>query len=75
MADNKLYFGKVARQWDEMRKSFFSDSVRERVYLVAGIKAGIHVIAADQSEKMLEMMKKSSQVTILLNTGKNNDFF
>ncbi len=78
MADSKLYFSKVARQWDNMRKSFFSDSVRERVYSVAGIKAGdvvadigagtgflteglinkgVLVIAVDQSEKMLEMMK------------------
>ena len=79
MADSKEYFGNVAHQWDDMRKSFFPDHLRERVYSVAGLKAGdvvadigagtgflteglinkgIQVIAVDQSEKMLEIMKE-----------------
>jgi len=29
--NSKKYFDKVAFQWDEMRKSFFSESVKEKV--------------------------------------------
>lgn len=78
MADSKVYFGNVAHQWDDMRKSFFSNSLRERVYSVANLRAGdivadigagtgflteglinkvVQVIAIDQSDKMLEIMK------------------
>lgn len=43
--DSKKYFDKVARQWDEMRKGFFSEEVREKAFSVAGVEAG--KIAAD----------------------------
>jgi len=39
------YFDRVAHQWDEMRKSFFSEAVRERALSVAGVEKGR--IAAD----------------------------
>jgi ubiquinone/menaquinone biosynthesis C-methylase UbiE len=78
MADSKEYFADVAHHWDDMRKSFFSDAVREKIYSVAGLMEGdivadigagtgflteglinksIQVVAVDQSEKMLEIMK------------------
>lgn len=37
---SKTYFDQVAQQWDAMRKSFFSDRVREKAYAVAGVQAG-----------------------------------
>ncbi|WP_456369801.1 class I SAM-dependent methyltransferase [Geoglobus sp.] len=43
--DNEDYFDRVARQWDEMRKSFFSDEVREKALSAASVEKGR--IAAD----------------------------
>jgi len=37
---SKQYFDKVARQWDEMRKSFFSEGVREKAFAVAKVQQG-----------------------------------
>lgn len=42
---SKKYFDKVAPQWDEMRQSFFTESVREKAFAVASVEAG--KIAAD----------------------------
>lgn len=42
---SKQYFGEVARQWDEMRESFFSEAVREKAMSVAGAESG--KLAAD----------------------------
>jgi ubiquinone/menaquinone biosynthesis C-methylase UbiE len=77
--NSKKYFDKVSSQWDDMRKSFFSESVREKAFSVAGIQAGkiaadigagtgfmteglirerLHVIAVDQSNAMLDEMRK-----------------
>jgi ubiquinone/menaquinone biosynthesis C-methylase UbiE len=38
--NSKKYFEKVASQWDQMRKSFFSDKVREEALAAANVKAG-----------------------------------
>ncbi len=38
--NSKKYFDEVAHKWDEMRKSFFSEEVREKAFSVAGVKAG-----------------------------------
>jgi ubiquinone/menaquinone biosynthesis C-methylase UbiE len=43
--NSKEYFEKVASQWDQMRKSFFSDNVREEALAAANVKAG--QLAAD----------------------------
>lgn len=43
--DSKIYFRKVANQWDKMRESFFSEDVREKAYSVAEVKEG--QLAAD----------------------------
>lgn len=37
---NKAYFDQVAKQWDQMRSTFFSQSVREIAYLAADIQPG-----------------------------------
>jgi len=37
---SRQYFEDVAGNWDEMRKSFFSDAVREMAYEVAGVQEG-----------------------------------
>ncbi len=79
MTDSKDYFRHVAHQWDEMRKSFFSDKVRDKIYSIANpergdvvadigagtgylteglINKGIRIIAVDQSEEMLDVMKR-----------------
>ncbi len=42
---SKKYFEEVAQTWDEMRQSFFPDSVRDAAYKAADIKSG--QIAAD----------------------------
>jgi ubiquinone/menaquinone biosynthesis C-methylase UbiE len=42
---SKTYFDQVAQQWDNMRKGFFSEQVREKAYAVAGVEAG--KVAAD----------------------------
>lgn len=76
---SKNYFESVANQWDQMRKSFFSDKVRKVAVARADIKAGelaadvgagtgfvteeliqngLKVIAVDQSQAMLDEMKK-----------------
>ncbi|MDI6803491.1 MAG: class I SAM-dependent methyltransferase [Bacteroidota bacterium] len=36
--NNKQYFNEVASQWDKMRKSFFSESLREKAFAVAGVQ-------------------------------------
>lgn len=43
--NSKKYFEKVASQWDQMRKGFFSDNVREKALAVANVNAG--ELAAD----------------------------
>jgi ubiquinone/menaquinone biosynthesis C-methylase UbiE len=43
--NNKDFFEKVANQWDEMRKSFFSDNVREKALAVSDVESG--QLAAD----------------------------
>lgn len=43
--NSKDYFEKVAAQWDQMRKSFFSDRVRKMAVIKAGVQAG--KLAAD----------------------------
>jgi ubiquinone/menaquinone biosynthesis C-methylase UbiE len=37
---SKRYFDKVARQWDTMRKAFFSEAVREKAIAVAEVLPG-----------------------------------
>lgn len=37
---SKEYFKEVAGQWDTMRKSFFSEDIREKAYSVAEVKSG-----------------------------------
>jgi len=37
---SKKYFDKVAEQWDIMRKSFFSEAVREKAMSTAGVLPG-----------------------------------
>ncbi|UCC38174.1 MAG: methyltransferase domain-containing protein [Candidatus Aminicenantes bacterium] len=77
--NSKKYFDEVARKWDEMQQSFFSEEVREKAFSIAGVKAGeiaadigagtgfvteglmqkgLEVIAVDQSEAMLDEMRK-----------------
>jgi ubiquinone/menaquinone biosynthesis C-methylase UbiE len=36
----KNYFDQVAREWDKMRESFFSEAVREKAFSVAGLETG-----------------------------------
>jgi len=43
--NSKKYFEKVASQWDQMRKSFFSDNVRDEALAAANVKTG--QLAAD----------------------------
>lgn len=42
---SKQYFDEVAKQWDKMRESFFSESIRDKAFDMAKIEAG--KIAAD----------------------------
>ena len=37
---SKAYFDKVAGDWSTMRKAFFSESIREKAFAVAGLVAG-----------------------------------
>lgn len=76
---SKQYFEQVASKWDEMRSSFFPDSLREtvvaRAHLKQGsvaadlgagagfiteelLKQGMNVIAVDQAEHMLDVMRQ-----------------
>jgi ubiquinone/menaquinone biosynthesis C-methylase UbiE len=75
---SKQYFEDIASKWDDMRSSFFPESVREKAAAKAGVKAGsvaadlgagsgfvteellkhgAKVIAVDQAEQMLEIMR------------------
>jgi ubiquinone/menaquinone biosynthesis C-methylase UbiE len=38
--DTKNYFDQVAREWDKMRESFFSEAVREKAFSIAGLQLG-----------------------------------
>jgi len=79
MQDSKNYFDDIALRWDEMRRGFFSEAIREKAFSLAGvqpgelaadigagsgfiteglIQRGVRVIAVDQSEAMLDVMKK-----------------
>lgn len=42
---SKDYFNEIARNWDEMRKGFFSDAVREKAISVVSLEPG--QVAAD----------------------------
>lgn len=42
---SKHYFEEVAPQWDQMRSSFFPESIREKAVTAAGVTAG--TVAAD----------------------------
>lgn len=76
---SKQYFNTISSNWDEMRSSFFPDSVRTKVISEAGLKYGevvadigsgtgfisealanlpVSIIAIDQSENMLKVMKE-----------------
>lgn len=37
---SKEYFGKVAKEWDQMRREFFSEEVREKAYQMAQVERG-----------------------------------
>ena len=37
---SKDYFNQVASQWDQMRRQFFPDSVRDKALAVAGVESG-----------------------------------
>ena len=37
---SKEYFGRVAKEWDQMRQGFFSEEVRERAYEMAQVERG-----------------------------------
>ena len=41
----KQYFNEIAPQWDKMRKTFFSDAVREKAVSMANVEPGR--VAAD----------------------------
>jgi ubiquinone/menaquinone biosynthesis C-methylase UbiE len=41
----KEYFDQIAHKWDEIRRSLFSEAVRERAFSIAGVQKG--KIAAD----------------------------
>ena len=77
---SKEYFEKVAEEWDEMRREFFSEEVREKAYELAEIeedkiaadigagtgfitegllKRGVRVIVVDQSQEMLDQIRKN----------------
>jgi len=38
---SREYFDDIAYQWDDMRKSFFSESLREKAIQLSGVKAGM----------------------------------
>jgi ubiquinone/menaquinone biosynthesis C-methylase UbiE len=79
MTEDKDYFDSVSKQWDEMRRSFFSDALRDKALAIAGVERGaraadigagtgfftealvsrgVSVIAVDQSEGMLQEMRR-----------------
>lgn len=35
---SKGYFNQIASEWDNMRKGFFSEEVREKAFLVANVQ-------------------------------------
>ena len=43
MSDTREYFDKVAPQWDEMRRQFFGEGVRQQAIAAAGVKPGMTV--------------------------------
>ena len=45
MQDSKNYFDDVAPRWDAMRRGFFSESIREKAFSLAGVQPG--ELAAD----------------------------
>ncbi len=45
MLNSKSYFDSVATRWDEMRKGFFSEAVREKAFSVGNVQLG--ELAAD----------------------------
>jgi ubiquinone/menaquinone biosynthesis C-methylase UbiE len=78
LAGGEAYFEGVAREWDELRASFFSEAVRDRALTAAKVernriaadigsgtgfmteglvRLGVRVIAIDQSEAMLEVLR------------------
>ncbi len=75
---SKQYFDHIANEWDNIRQSFFSETIRESALSLACVKpgkvaadigagtgfitealirAGLKVVAVDQSEAMLSIMK------------------
>ncbi|MGD2245631.1 MAG: class I SAM-dependent methyltransferase [Candidatus Aminicenantes bacterium] len=93
---SKDYFDRVANSWDQMRKVFFSNKVREVAVAKAEVQAGklaadigagtgflteeliqngLRVIAVDQSQAMLDEMKKKFGrfESVEYRTGKFNE--
>ncbi|MEL6320845.1 MAG: class I SAM-dependent methyltransferase [Cyanobacteria bacterium J06626_14] len=90
---SKDYFDNVADQWDTMRDTFFSETVRKAALSRAGVRAGqvaadigagsgfiteallqaqLKVIAVDQSEEMLAVMRrKFGDVAIDYHVGRS----
>jgi ubiquinone/menaquinone biosynthesis C-methylase UbiE len=44
MTDTRDYFNEVATQWDDMRKQFFGEGVRQAAIAAAGIEPGMTVV-------------------------------
>ncbi len=81
--NSKNYFDRVATRWDQMRREFFSENVRETAFAVAKLqkgklaadigagtgfitegllRRGLRVIAVDQSQEMIAVMKEKFKV-------------
>jgi ubiquinone/menaquinone biosynthesis C-methylase UbiE len=42
--ESKEYFGRVAAEWDELRRDFFSESLREKAIEAANVKPGMMAV-------------------------------
>ena len=62
--NSKIYFDSVASKWDDMRKGFFSEAVREKAFAVAGLKEGKTAadIGAGAGFMTVELIRKRLQV-------------
>jgi ubiquinone/menaquinone biosynthesis C-methylase UbiE len=41
---SKEYFDRISNEWDEIRQSFFSDSIREKTCEAAQVKEGLTAV-------------------------------
>lgn len=59
---SKDYFDGISNEWDEIRQSFFSDSIREKMCEAAQVKEGLTAAGAGTGFVTEELLNRKHRV-------------